>query len=215
MLKLYTYFRSSAAYRVRIALNLKKIEYTAIPVHLIRDGGHQHSSDYAARNPQELLPTLEDDGLTITQSIAILEYLEEVYPSPALLPPDAPGRAYVRSLALAIACDIHPLNNLRVLRYLEDTLGVDAERRAEWYRQWVKVGFTALEQLLARRTHAGEFCHGDSPTMADCCLVPQVFNAQRLQCPLDNYPVLMQIHANCEELEAFQRAAPGMQFDAE
>lgn len=215
MLRLYTYFRSSAAYRVRIALNLKKLDYSAIPVHLIRDGGQHHEPAYADLNPQQLLPTLEDGALTITQSLAILEYLEEAYPLPALLPADVPGRARVRSLALTIACDIHPLDNLRVLRYLQDELDVDSERRNEWYRHWVRVGFTALERSLAKAPHAGGFCHGDSPTLADCCLVPQVFNAQRLQCPLDDYPTLMRVHANCERLDAFQRAAPGAQPDAE
>jgi maleylacetoacetate isomerase len=214
MLKLYTYYRSSAAYRVRIALNLKKLEYRAIPVHLLRDGGQHHRAEYAELNPQGLLPTLEDGPLTITQSLAILEYLEEAHPAPALLPTDPPGRARVRSLALTIACDIHPLDNLRVLRYLQDKLGVNAERRNEWYRHWVTVGFAALERLLTRRSHAGEFCHGDTPTLADCCLVPQVFNAQRLQCPLEDYPALMRVQANCEQLDAFQRAAPGLQSDA-
>jgi maleylacetoacetate isomerase len=215
MLTLYTYFRSSAAYRVRIGLNLKQLDYAAIPVHLLHDGGHHHRPDYAARNPAELIPTLVDGAHPISQSLAILEYLEEAYPAPALLPRAALERARVRALALTIACEIHPLNNLRVLRYLKGELAVDEERRNEWYRHWVKTGFTALERLLTRDSPPGPFCHGDAPTLADCCLVPQVFNAQRLQCPLDDYPTLMRIHAHCERLEAFRRAAPGVQPDAE
>lgn len=215
MLTLYTYFRSSAAYRVRIGLNLKRLEYAAIPVHLVHDGGHHHRPDYAALNPAELVPTLQDDSHTLTQSLAILEYLEEAYPTPALLPRAAVERARVRALALTIACEIHPLNNLRVLRYLKGELAIDEERRNAWYRHWVKMGFTALERQLSRDSPPGNFCHGNTPTLADCCLVPQVFNAQRLQCPLNDYPTLMRIHAHCEQLEAFQRAAPGVQPDAE
>jgi maleylacetoacetate isomerase len=215
MLKLYTYFRSSAAYRVRIALHLKKLEYAAIPVHLLRDGGEHHKPAYAELNPQELVPALENSELAITQSLAILEYLEETHPSPVLLPTDAPGRARVRALALAIACDVHPLNNLRVLRYLEDELGLDKGQRDRWYRHWVHIGFTAVERMLARQPAAGRYCHGDAPTIADCCLVPQVFNAKRLQCPLDAYPNLMRIYANCEKLEPFRQAAPEAQPDAE
>jgi maleylacetoacetate isomerase len=215
MLTRYTYFRSSAAYRVRIALNLKQLDYTAVPVHLLRGGGEQHAPQYRELNPLELLPSLQDDALTVIQSLAILEYLEETYPSPALLPPDGPGRARVRALALAIACDIHPLNNLRVLRYLENSLGVDAQRRTEWSRHWISEGFAAIEQLLSKPLMVGQYCHGDTPTLADCCLVPQVFNARRLGCPLEEYPLLMRIVAQCETLEAFRRAAPGAQPDAE
>jgi len=200
---------------VRIALNVKGIAYAAIPVHLLNDGGHQHRPDYASLNPSELIPALEDDPHTITQSLAILEYLEEAYPVPALLPRSPSERARVRALALTIACEIHPLNNLRVLQYLKRELGVDDERRNEWYRHWVRIGFTAFERLMTRDSLSGQFCHGDAPTFADCCLVPQVFNAQRLNSPLDDYPTLMRIHSNCERLEAFQRAAPGVQPDAE
>ncbi len=215
MLKLYTYFRSSAAYRVRIALNLKALPYDAVPVHLLRDGGQQHCADYASRNPSELVPTLEDQAQTITQSLAILEYLEETHPLPALLPRSPADRARVRALSLMIACEIHPLNNLRVLQYLSGTLGIDGGRRDEWYRHWVRVGFTAFERQLARDSASGLFCHGDEPTFADCFLVPQVFNARRLQCPLDDYPTLLRIDENCQRLEAFRRGTPAMQADAE
>jgi maleylacetoacetate isomerase len=215
MLKLHTYFRSSAAFRVRIALNLKALEYTAVPVHLLRGGGQQHEPAYVELNPTALLPTLEDGALTVAQSLAIIEYLDETHRAPPLLPADAPGRARVRALALSIACDIHPLNNLRVLRYLKATLDIDEQRRDEWYRHWVTIGFTALERMLAAGSATGPYCHGAAPTMADCCLVPQVFNAKRMHCALDDYPVLMRIHDNCMALDAFRRATPELQPDAE
>jgi maleylacetoacetate isomerase len=215
MLTLHTYFRSSAAYRVRIALNLKKLPYTAVPVHLLRDGGEHHRPEYVQLNPQALLPTLQDSGLPLTQSLAIVEYLEETYPSPALLPPDPAGRARVRALAFSIACDIHPLNNLRVLRYLQNQFSVDQERRDEWYRHWIEVGFAALETSLNGPHCAAGYCHGAAPTIADCCLVPQVYNAHRLRCDMGPYPTIMRIHENCQQLDAFQRAAPAAQPDAE
>ncbi len=215
MLTLYTYFRSSAAYRVRIALNLKGLAYTSVAIHLLRDGGHQHRPAYAALNPAELIPTLQDDAHTVTQSLAILEYLEEAYPDPALLPRGPSERARVRALSLTIACEIHPLNNLRVLRYLTGTLGLDDGRRDEWYGHWVRTGFTALERQLTQDALSGDFCHGNTPTFADCCLVPQVYNARRFNCPLDDYPTVLRIHSHCERLDAFRRAAPGVQPDAE
>jgi maleylpyruvate isomerase len=215
MLTLYTYFRSSAAYRVRIALNLKMLPYTSVPVHLLRNGGEHHRPEYVQLNPQALLPTLQDGGLPITQSLAILEYLEETYPSPALLPPDPAGRVRVRALAFSIACDIHPLNNLRVLRYLQNQFSVDQEHRDEWYRHWIEVGFAALEVSLNGPDGASGYCHGAAPTIADCCLVPQVYNAQRLRCDMGPYPTIMRIHENCQQLDAFQRAAPAAQADAE
>jgi maleylacetoacetate isomerase len=178
MLTLYSYFRSSAAYRVRIALNLKGLEYNVAPIHLLRDGGQHHTPDYACRNPAELVPTLDHDSMTITQSLAILEYLGEIYPRPALLPPTALGRARVRALCLTIACEIHPLDNLRVLDYLKAELGASEDARNAWYRHWVEVGLRAFERLLIRDTSAGVFCHGDVPTFADCCLIPQIFNAK-------------------------------------
>ncbi|HUX72273.1 MAG TPA: maleylacetoacetate isomerase [Steroidobacteraceae bacterium] len=215
MLTLYTYYRSSAAFRVRIALQLKQLPYQAVPVHLLRNGGEQHTADYAARNPAELVPALDADGRVLTQSLAILEYLEESHPLPALLPADAAGRARVRALALTVACEIHPLNNLRVLRYLSSVLAIDEERRNAWYRHWIAVGFAALERTLQTDGGAGSYCHGDAPTFADCCLVPQVFNARRLQTPLDAYPCIVRIHDACMRLEAFRRAAPEAQPDAE
>jgi len=215
MLTLYTYFRSSAAYRVRIALHLKNLAFAAVPVHLLRSGGEQHAPAYASRNPAHLVPTLESGAFTLTQSLAILEYVEEVHPLPALLPVEPQARARVRALALTVACDIHPLNNLRVLRYLKTDLKIEDARRDAWYRHWVALGFEALERLIAVEGFTGRFCHGDAPTIADCCLVPQVVNAQRLECPLDAYPAIRQVFAHCEQLDAFRRAAPAAQADAE
>jgi len=215
MLKLYTYFRSSAAFRVRIALNYKGLPYQAVPVHLLRDGGEQHSAAFAERNPARSVPVLEDGALTVTQSLAIIEYLEDTHPVPALLPPDAAARARVRALAMSIACDIHPLNNLRVLRYLKAALGIDDAGRAEWSRHWIALGFGALERLLQQDGGAGACCYGDTPTLADCCLIPQVFNAQRVNCPLEPFPTIQRIHQHCMRLESFARAAPGAQSDAE
>ncbi|MEG1117622.1 MAG: maleylacetoacetate isomerase, partial [Janthinobacterium sp.] len=172
-MKLYTYFRSSAAYRVRIALNLKGIDYDSIPVHLLQDGGQQLLPAYRAVNPSALVPALDDDGAILTQSLAMLEYLDETRPGVPLLPADPLERARVRALALAIACDAHPLTNLRVLKYLKNTLGLSDEAKQEWYRHWMAEGLAAVEALLAQGDPAGTglFCHGDSPTMADCCLV--------------------------------------------
>ena len=216
-MKLYTYFRSSAAYRVRIALNLKGIAYDSIPVHLLQDGGQQLLPAYRAVNPSALVPALDDDGAILTQSLAMLEYLDETRPAVPLLPGDALGRARVRALALAIACDAHPLTNLRVLKYLKNTLGLSDEAKQEWYRHWMAEGLAAVEALLAQGDPAGTglFCHGDSPTMADCCLVPQVFNAQRFAIDLAPYPRVARIHAHCAGLPAFAAAHPSRQPDAE
>jgi maleylacetoacetate isomerase len=214
-MRLYTYFRSSAAYRVRIALNLKALSYAAVPVHLLRGGGEQLGADFARRNPARLVPVLEDGDVTVTQSLAIIEYLEQVHPQPPLLPSAAAERARVRALALTIACDIHPLNNLRVLRYLKSAGGLDDAQRDEWARHWIGLGFDALEALLAGSAQTGSFCHGDSPTLADCCLVPQITNAQRVQLPLDAWPTLRRIHERCLQLRAFTDAAPAAQPDAE
>ena len=216
-MKLYTYFRSSAAYRVRIALNLKGIAYDSIPVHLLQDGGQQLLPAYRAVNPSALVPALDDDGAILTQSLAMLEYLDETRPGVPLLPADALGRARVRALALAIACDAHPLTNLRVLKYLKNTLGLSDEAKQEWYRHWMAEGLAAVEALLAQGDPAGAslFCHGDSPTMADCCLVPQVFNAQRFAIDLAPYPRVARIHAHCAGLPAFAAAHPSRQPDAE
>lgn len=216
-MKLYTYFRSSAAYRVRIALNLKGIAYDSIAVHLLQDGGQQLLPAYRAVNPSALVPALDDEGAILTQSLAMLEYLDETRPGVPLLPADALGRARVRALALAIACDAHPLTNLRVLKYLKNTLGLSDEAKQEWYRHWMAEGLAAVEALLAQGDPAGTglFCHGDSPTMADCCLVPQVFNAQRFAIDLAPYPRVARIHAHCAGLPAFVAAHPSRQPDAE
>jgi maleylacetoacetate isomerase len=213
MRRLYSYFRSSAAYRVRIALNLKGVDYETVPVHLVR--GEQHAAAYTALNPAGLVPTLADEGRVFTQSLAIIEYLDELHPQPALLPGTAVDRARIRALALSIACDIHPLNNTRVLKYITEELGGSEQGKTAWYRHWVEQGLAAVERLLAEDTRTGDFCHGDTPTLADCCLVPQVFNAQRFDCRLDHVPTVMRIHAHCEALEAFQRAAPSVQPDAQ
>lgn len=213
MLKLYTYFRSSSSYRVRIALNLKGVPYESVPVHLLRDGGEQHASSYAQLNPAELVPTLVDGDLALSQSLAIMEYLDEVHPSPPLLPGGALDRARIRTMAQSIACEMHPLNNLRVLQYLQREYQLDEAAKANWYRHWITLGFTALEAQLSH-PDTGTFCHGNTPTLADCCLVPQVFNARRFDTPLDAFPTIRRIEATCMALEPFQRAAPGAQADA-
>lgn len=212
-MKLYTYYRSSAAYRVRIALNLKQLTYDAAFIHLLKDGGQQHQAAYAALNPQQLLPALEDDGLLLTQSLAIIEYLDETRPATPLLPADAAGRARVRALSQLIACDTHPLNNLRVLQYLQQQLNADEAAKTAWYGHWIRESFAALEQLL-QSPHTGRFCHGDTPTLADCCLVPQVYNARRFQVDLSPYPAIVRIDAACNVLPAFQAALPENQADA-
>jgi len=215
MLQLYSYFRSSASYRVRIALNLKGLPFEYMPVHLLKDGGQQHTADYQRINPAELVPALVDDGQAIGQSLAIMEYLDETRPElPALLPRDALGRARVRALAQSIACEIHPLNNLRVLQYLERDLKLDEATKATWYRHWITVGFTAVEAMLANNPHTGTFCHGDTPGMADCCLIPQIANSRRFDTPLDAFPTICQIEAACLALDAFAKAAPALQPDA-
>ncbi|QYF92343.1 maleylacetoacetate isomerase [Massilia sp. PAMC28688] len=214
-MKLYDYFRSSAAYRVRIGLNLKGLAYDAVPVHLVRDGGEHLKPEYRAINPSALIPALQDGGATITQSLAILEYLDEVHPLVPILPRDALGRARVRSLALAIACDIHPLNNLRVLRYLVKEAGLTEEAKTAWYVHWVREGFAALEAQLAASADTGRFCHGDMPTLADIVLVPQVFNAARFNVDMSAYPTMARIDAACRALPAFEAAHPAKQADAE
>lgn len=214
-MKLYSYWRSSAAYRVRIALNLKEIDYQSVSVHLVKEGGEQLLPAYAAINPQQLVPALElDDGRVLTQSLAIMEYLEEVEPGAALLPQDAVGRARVRSLALLVACEIHPLNNLRVLKHLSGGLGVDEQQKNDWYRRWVIQGFDALETMLVASPDTGVFCHGSTPGLADACLVPQVYNARRFNIDLTPYPTIVAIDAACAELNAFAQAAPEAQDDA-
>jgi maleylacetoacetate isomerase/maleylpyruvate isomerase len=211
--KLYTYFRSSAAFRVRIALNLKGLTYQPVFVHLAK--GEHRQPDYAKVNPQALLPTLElDDGTRLTQSLAIIEWLDEKHPTPALLPKEALARARVRSLAYLVASEIHPLNNLRVLQHLKRALGQTQEQIDNWYRHWVADGLAKLEAELAR-PGPGKFCHGDAPSLADCCLVPQIFNAKRYNSELATYPKTMRVFENCMQLEAFDRAQPAKQPDAE
>jgi maleylpyruvate isomerase len=212
-LKLYSYFRSSAAYRVRIALHLKGLAFDYAPVHLRK--GEQHDDAYQALNRQQLVPTLIDGDTVMTQSLAIIEYLDETHPEPPLLPSTPAGRARVRAIALAICCDIHPLNNLRVLRYLMRTLNVGEEAKDAWYRHWIDTGLAALEAELAADASTGTFCHGDVPTIADICLVPQLANARRTDIPLDSYPTLLRIDASCRALDAFARAAPDRQPDAD
>lgn len=214
-MKLYSYFRSSAAYRVRIALNLKGLDFETVSVHLMKDGGQQNSDTYTALNPTRLVPTLVDGENVIGQSIAILEYLEETHPEPALLPADAAGRARVRALMQYIACDIHPLNNLRVLKYLKHDLGVDEDAKNAWYKHWIHVGFTGLEAMLAGNPATGRYCHGDQLTLADVVLVPQVFNARRFNCDLSAMPTVTRIADACAQLDAFIRAEPARQPDAE
>lgn len=210
---LHGYFRSSAAYRTRIALNLKGIEYENQFVHLRKKD--QYEDPFLALNPQGLVPVLVDADNVINQSVAILEYLDETHPEPAFLPDSASDRAYVRSIVLAIACDIHPLNNLRILRYLDYNFKLDESQRNEWYRHWIDVEFRALETKLSAAKLHGKFCFADSPTMADICLVPQISNARRFNCDLNDFPILVEIDNNCRQLEAFQRAAPENQPDAE
>ncbi|HYD62590.1 MAG TPA: maleylacetoacetate isomerase [Noviherbaspirillum sp.] len=218
-MKLYSYFRSSASYRVRIALNLKGLPYEVVPVHLLKNGGEQFSTEYRKLNPDALVPALIDEelgeGQALTQSLAIIEYLEESHPTPPLLPASVADRAFVRGIALSIACDIHPINNLRVLRYLVRKLNVSEDDKNAWYRHWCEQGLASIETMLARDKRVGTFCHGDTPTLADCCLVPQIFNAQRLNCDLSAMPTIMRINEACLALDAFKNAAPASQPDAE
>ncbi|EJL92838.1 maleylacetoacetate isomerase [Herbaspirillum sp. CF444] len=213
-IRLYSYFRSSASYRVRIALHLKGQSYDTLPVHLVNNGGEQFAPAFSAMNPQSLVPVMEEEGRHITQSLAILEYLEERFPTPALLPSGLLDRAHVREISQAIACDIHPLNNLRVLRMLKQELGVSDEVKQQWIQHWVKLGFAALEQQLAASPQRGRFCFGDTPTMADCCLIPQIFNARRFEVDMTPYPTLAAIDEACFQLKAFQLAQPSAQPDA-
>ena len=213
-LTLYSYWRSSAAYRVRIGLNLKGLAYETRPVHLVRDGGEQHAEAYRALNPQELVPVLVDGERRITQSLAILEYLDETFPKPALLPADTRGRARVRSLAMLVACDIHPLNNLRVLQYLKRENDLEQTAVDAWMLHWMREGFAAMEAMLADAPGTGTFCHGETPTIADCCLVPQLYNARRFALDLSPYPTLVRIEAHCLALPAFDAARPENQPDA-
>ncbi len=214
-MKLYGYFRSSAAFRVRIALNLKGLACEQLSVHLRKN--EQRKADYLALQPQGLVPVLETDtGEIFIQSLAIVEYLDETHPAPPLLPTDPAGRARVRALAQAIACDIHPIDNLRVLRYLVRPLGHDEAAVEAWFNHWIELGFDGIEQLLAKDGRTGKFCHGDAPGLADICLVPQVFNARRYPSfDMAPYPAIRRVFDNCMALEAFERARPELQPDAE
>nr|WP_148340816.1 maleylacetoacetate isomerase [Aquicella siphonis] len=207
-MKLYDYFRSSASYRVRIALNLKKLDYQSVPVHLLNNGGEQHSDEYRKINPQSLVPALQDGNKILTQSLAIIEYLEDLHPEPPLLPSHPYEKARVRSFALSIAADLHPLNNLRILKYLTEELHLSDEQKTKWYHHWMNKGLTALEKQLERHPSTDEFCFGSQPTLADLCLVPQLLNARRFNCNLDACPTLVRIDANCQKLEAFIKARP-------
>lgn len=215
-LELFSYWRSSAAYRVRIGLHLKALAYLAHPVHLVRDGGEQNGEAYQALNPQGLVPLLVDEengGAPIAQSLAIIEYLEEIFPVPAILPADPVERAQVRAVALHLACDVHPLNNLRVLQYLGRELGVDDAAKNAWYQHWVAAGLAAVEQGLA--AYGDTFSLGTRPGYLEACLIPQVYNARRFDCDLDAYPRILALTARCEALEAFRHAAPDAQPDAQ
>lgn len=214
-MQLYNYFRSSASYRVRIALNLKGLPYDYLSVHLTRDGGQQFASTYRGIAPEALVPVLVDGNATLHQSLAIVEYLDEIHPSPPLLPADAAGRATVRAIAMDIACDIHPLGNLRVLKYLAANCGLQKEGTDAWASHWIGTGFDALEVRLAQSPVRGKFCHGETPTMADVALVPQVFNALRFGVDMNRYPTIATIAGRCDELSAFADAAPAKQVDAE
>jgi maleylacetoacetate isomerase len=212
---LYGYFRSSAAYRARIALNLKGIKPELRFIHLLKDGGQQHTAEYKSVNPQELIPALVHNGHTITQSLAIIEYLDEIVPEPPLLPKDPHGRARVREIAYVIACDIHPVNNLRVNQYLKATFNADGEAQIAWQRHWIALGFAALEAMLAGSKDSGKFCHGDTATIADICLIPQLANARRVALELAPYPTLTRIEAIALAMPAFDAAQPKNQPDAE
>ncbi|HEY3256976.1 MAG TPA: maleylacetoacetate isomerase [Polyangiaceae bacterium] len=213
-MKLHNYFRSSASYRVRIALNLKGLAYEYRAVHLTRQGGEQFAPAFRELNPLFVVPVLETDDARLTQSLAIIEYLDEVQPEPPLLPRSPAARARVRALAQCIACELHPLNNLRVLGYLTRELGVSDEAKTKWYRHWVELGLAAFEAEIAHGP-AGRYCHGDDPGLADCFLIPQLFNARRFGCDLSGYPRLLAIEQSCASLPAFRDAAPDRQPDAE
>ncbi|MDC6166381.1 maleylacetoacetate isomerase [Paucibacter sp. XJ19-41] len=210
-MELFNYFRSSASWRVRIALAIKGLDYDYRAVHLVRN--EQQQEPYASASVSGLVPLLKDGDALLSQSLAIIEYLDETHPEPPLLPPDALGRARVRALAQDIACEIHPLNNLRVLRYLVRDMGLDEDQKSRWMRHWIESGLAVVERRLQQG--AGQFCHGDTPGLADCVLVPQIFNAQRFDCKLDHVPEVMRIHANCMAHEAFAKTEPSACPDAQ
>lgn len=214
MKKLYSYYRSSASYRVRIALNYKGLPYDHHSVHLVKNGGEQHTPEYKTLNPQAQVPTFIDDDFLLTQSMAIMEYLEEKYPKPRILPKEPEQRAYVRQLSLICVADIHPLNNLKVLNHLSGEFGITQEQKTTWYHKWIRQGFDAMEILLKRSPfRTGPYCCGDQVTMADMCLVPQVYNARRYDLSMDSWPLIAEIDANCMKLKPFQDARPEQQPD--
>ena len=207
-MKLFDYFRSTAVYRVRIVLALKEIPYETVPIHLINGGGEQYGVDYTEKNPQSLVPTLETESGYLSQSLAIIEYLEDLYPHPPILPKDPFGKAKVRSLAHLIACDMHPLNNLRVLQYLQHELQVSELQKTTWYHHWLRLGFDAFEKHVSSITRSPHFCYGDAITLADVCLIPQIYNAERFEFSMVPYPRISAIHAYCMTLPAFKKAQP-------
>ncbi len=214
-MKLYNYFRSSASFRVRIALNWKGLPFDYQSIHLVRDGGEQYSDFFRGLNPAQLVPVLDDGGTLLAQSLAIIEYLDEKHPQPPLLPSEPAARAYVRGVALSIACEIHPLNNVRVLRYLKNVLGAGDEARNTWYRHWVEQGLAQLEAQLVAQKSTGRYTYGDTITLADVCIVPQIFNARRYDSRLDHVPTIMRIFEACMQLPAFVDAQPSKQPDKE
>ena len=207
-MKLYDYFRSSASYRVRIALNIKNIPYEKIEVHLVNNGGEQHQAKYSQLNPQELVPTLDDNGIILNQSMAILEYLEEKYPENNILPTDLIAKTQSRMIANIIACDIHPLNNLRVLQYLTTELNQDENVKNSWIKNWINTGFQTIEKLLNKFQSNDNFCIGSNVSIADICLIPQVYNAHRFKCDMSSYPKINKINQACLQLECFDKASP-------
>jgi maleylacetoacetate isomerase/maleylpyruvate isomerase len=211
-MQLYNYFRSSASYRVRIALALKGLPYDYVPVHLVKN--EQLKAPFADLSAARLVPVLKDGDTLLTQSLAIVEYLDETHPEPRLLPGDATARARIRALALDVACEIHPLNNLRVLRYLVHEMHVSDDDKNRWYRHWVETGLETVERQLAGHPATGRYCHGDTPTLADIVLVPQIFNAQRMDCRLDHVPTVMRVFSACMELDAFAATQPSACPDA-
>ncbi|CAH2904330.1 MAG: Maleylacetoacetate isomerase (EC @ Glutathione S-transferase, zeta (EC [uncultured Paraburkholderia sp.] len=214
-MRLLNYFRSSASYRVWIACNLKGLPYEYVAIHLNRNGGEQFGPEFSELNPQQLVPLLQDGGPLIAQSIAILEYLEERYPDVPLLPRDIMARAHVRQIAQYIACDVHPLNNLRVLKFLTGRLHLSEDQKNAWIVHWLETGLSTIENQLNQSSTRGAFCMGDTPTIADCCLVPQMFSARRFGIDIERYPTLFAIEKNCNEMAAFQLAQPTLQPDAE
>ncbi|CAH0539646.1 maleylacetoacetate isomerase [Vibrio marisflavi] len=211
-IKLYSYWRSSAAYRVRIALNLKGLDYEMIPVHLVNNGGEQHSAEFVSVNPNELVPVLVDGDITLNQSLVIMDYLDAQYPEPSLMPVDAKHKYLVKALAQDIAIDIHPINNLRVLQYLSGQLNTTDQQKGDWYRHWINTGFHALEQKLS--SSAGLYCFCDSVTLADVCLVPQVYNAERFNVDMSSFPTISRVTNQLRQHPAFEKAAPENQPDA-